>query len=219
MDLTQDAIVTNVVQKKTCGGHIFKSRVWETTHKAALANGGLFGIPTLKIDAKERYDQCRANNDKCVFGPVQFAFHYGTACLMAETFSNDSDGLPPEAVLNTLIGIAKDANDVLSGIKGGERIPDNWCPRAKPYTTVDFFSFMRKLYEANPVQLGANTNGSFVADQVQLQHNPTKLNIACFLYRTIASSTPAEFASQVGKYVDQAFLGKPWYCKPFENSG
>ena len=78
---------------------------------------------------------------------------------------------------------------------------------------------MRKLYKANPVQLGANIDGSFVADKVQLPHNPTKRNIACFLYRTIASSTPKESASLVGKYVNQAFLGKPWHCKPYENSG
>ena len=88
--------------EKTCGGYTFKSQVWKTTYNAAQANGGLFGIPTFKIAAKERYDQCRANNSQCFFGPVQFAFHYGTPCLMAKIFPNDTDGLPTEAILKHL---------------------------------------------------------------------------------------------------------------------
>ena len=202
-----------------CDNYDFNGKVWSTTANIAKTHGNLYGIPTFKLAAKKRYDQCRANNPKCTFGLIQFAFHYGTACIIAEVFPNGTDGLPTEAIENTWIGIVNDANGQPLDIQGRERIPTNWYPRKKPYTTVDFFSCMRKLYFAYPVELGANINGTFVPDKAQLPSNAKNRDIACILYGVLASATPPKLLSLVGKYVNSAFLGHPWRCGKYSASG
>ena len=198
-----------------CDNFKFNDGVWSTTYDAAQANGNLFGIPTFKIAAKKRYDQCRANNSKCLFGPIQFIFHYATPCLMAQVFPNGTDGLPTEAIENTWIGIVKKANGVRSGVPGGGRIPDNWYPRVKPYTTQELGSCMHEIYSANPVQFGVSINGKFVPDKTQLPPNPTKRNIACFVYRTLASAASATLLPAVTKYLNRAFVTGPWKCTSY----
>lgn len=202
-----------------CDNFKFNDEVWSTTYDAAQANGNLFGIPTFKIAAKKRYDQCRANNSKCLFGPIQFVFHYVTPCLFAQAFPNGTDGLPTEDIENTWIGIVKDANGVRSGVPGGGRIPDNWYPGAKPYSTLELNSCVLEIFSAYPVSLGANINGEFVPDEKQLPTNPTERDIACFLYQTVASTASTQLLSSVTQYLNPAFVTGPWNCTPYPASG
>ncbi|CAF1483812.1 unnamed protein product, partial [Didymodactylos carnosus] len=198
-----------------CDNYHFNNKAWTTTYNAAQLNGGLFGIPTFKISAKQRYDECVANNTRCVFGPAQFIFHYGTPCLFAYIFPGDA-GVASEAIENTWIGISYSGGQRV-GKTGGGQIPDNWVPLQSPYTVPELAECILDLYTANPVALGANVGAGFVLSpsEQQLPSNPDVNDILCFIYAAIFSSAPTASLLAVARYLDPIFTVSPWFCPIF----
>ncbi|CAF1052531.1 unnamed protein product [Didymodactylos carnosus] len=209
----------NCPTKNGCDNFDFNDTVWTTTYNAAQLNGGLFGIPTFQIAAKQRYDECVANNSKCVFGPIQFVFHYFTPCLFALTFPNGTDGKATEDIIRVWMGYFYE-NGQRKGMAGGGQIPKNWYPHDPPRTFVDAAPCILAIYLAHPVLLGAKVNGVWVPSAEQIPVNATANDIVCFMYQAIFKATPNIAATllAVASYLNRVFTVKPWNCPVF-NTG
>ncbi|CAK5282647.1 unnamed protein product [Mycena citricolor] len=142
------------------------------------------------------------NNAKFFYGPVQAIFAAAQHLLIPRLLSNGTTETLTIDNLRSLFGIIPDASGALQPSQGGERIPENWYPRATPYTAVPLLQDLIVGWTRRPNTLciGGNTSetdkfalldlcdltGGVYDTSLLLQGS----NAACFLFQLVQPLIP-----------------------------
>lgn len=162
--------------------------------------------------AIRRFNHSIANNPYFWNGPVTNVMMRPVGYVLSnDVLSNHTDDNPDETlskdVLKSFYGITEAPNGTLSYTPGHERIPENWFPRQKPYTILDFNAAEAALLLKKPelLSVGGNTGevnsfaGIDLEDLTGGVFNAANLlegnNLVCFALEVVKFAGPNSLSS------------------------
>lgn len=162
--------------------------------------------------AMRRFNHSTANNPYFWNGPVTNVMMRPVGYVLAnDVLSNHTDDNPDEMlsknVLRSFYGVTETPNGTLSYTPGHERIPENWFPRQKPYSILDFNAAEAALLLKKPelLSVGGNTGevnsfaGIDLEDLTGGVFNAANLlegnNLVCFALEVVKFAGPNSLSS------------------------